>query len=122
MSLCQKCIEAIADAINQAKMNAEPELGSLTIDWRPTVPESECKFWAHKQLNMVALVLNLELKRMDEHKKAYHEMFGRGDLDRRIAKTNVCKHQHMDLLLDKCLDCGETREFQLWALGEVEKK
>jgi len=86
------------------------------------VPESECEFPAHKKLNMVGLVLTLEMRRMEEHAKAYHEMFGRGDLDARIAKTNTCKHQHMDLLLDKCLDCGETREFQVWASMEAQER
>ena len=123
MSYCQKCVDQIAPLIGSAVKQATE--GAFYYSIEPLykiVSESECEFWAHKNLNAVGAVLKLELGRMEEHKRAYHEMFGRGDLDRRIAKTNVCKHQHMDLLRDRCIDCGETREFQLWALGEAEKQ
>lgn len=116
LNLCQKCRDAIRSVVSATTVAGEDILWGHEI-----VPESKCEFWAHRNLNLLNGVIRLEIERLDEHARAYQEMLGRGNLDARIAKTNACRHFHMDLAIDRCFDCGETREFQLWASRQVAK-
>ncbi|HKT22839.1 MAG TPA: hypothetical protein VJR06_09570 [Nitrososphaerales archaeon] len=55
MKLCQKCIAALDICIHDFELFK----GSVGLRWSPPVPESECEFWAHKELNTVRFDYNL---------------------------------------------------------------
>jgi len=46
MKLCQKCWEQIRNFIQ----TSQSVINGITVE---DVPESECEFWAHKELNRV---------------------------------------------------------------------
>jgi hypothetical protein len=54
MRLCQKCVDATVAALALAVRNTSdlPNPFPITPPFN-AVPESECEFWAHKELNAI---------------------------------------------------------------------
>jgi hypothetical protein len=64
MNCCQKCVRAMVEFVFSTGSYIDHS-AQTKIPW-PTVPESDCQFWAHKALNTDKVTVTVPKKQLQK--------------------------------------------------------